>query len=188
MRALKQKIARLYILAAGLRRRIKRYFFRSLFLQCGKNVSFDPDDSFAYANMAVGNDVFIGRGARFSSITRITIGNKVMFGPQTMIIGGTHNTAQLGKFMFDVHEKLPENDQPVTIEDDVWIGARAIILRGVTIRTGAIVAAGAVVTKDVPAYAIVAGIPARILKYRWEGEALEEHKRLLEQEKEKMEK
>ena len=54
----------------------------------------------------------------------------------------------------------------VLIEDDVWIGANAVILPDVTIHKGAVVAAGAVVTKDVPAYAIVGGCPANVLKYR----------------------
>ena len=56
--------------------------------------------------------------------------------------------------------------QKVTIESDVWIGARVIILPGVTIGKGAILAAGAVVTKDVPDYAVVGGVPAKVLKYR----------------------
>jgi len=54
---------------------------------------------------------------------------------------------------------------PIKIHDNVWIGERAIILKGVTIGKGAIIAIGAVVTKDVPEYAIVAGNPARIVKY-----------------------
>ena len=55
---------------------------------------------------------------------------------------------------------------PVRIEDDVWIGARAIILAGITIGKGAIIGAGAVVTKDVSPYAICVGNPARVIKYR----------------------
>jgi acetyltransferase-like isoleucine patch superfamily enzyme len=65
-------------------------------------------------------------------------------------------------------EKLPENDLDVVIEDDVWIGTRAIILHGVTIGRGAIIGAGAVVTKNVPPYAIVGGVPAKIIKFRWD--------------------
>lgn len=63
--------------------------------------------------------------------------------------------------------------QRVEIENDVWIGARAIILDGVKIANGAVVAAGAVVTKDVPPYAIVGGVPAKIIKYRFSQEQIE---------------
>ena len=63
---------------------------------------------------------------------------------------------------------------PITIGHDVWIGANSIIVSGITIGTGAVVAAGAIVTKDVPAYAIVAGNPARVLRYRIESASLRE--------------
>jgi acetyltransferase-like isoleucine patch superfamily enzyme len=62
---------------------------------------------------------------------------------------------------------------PVTIGNDVWIGQRAIILRGITIGDGAVIAAGAVVTKDVPAYAIVGGVPAKLLRMRFATEVVE---------------
>ncbi|MBI5750778.1 MAG: acyltransferase [Hydrogenophilales bacterium] len=58
------------------------------------------------------------------------------------------------------------NTRPVKIEDDVWIGHGAIILRGVTIGAGAVVAAGALVNKDVPPYAIVGGVPAKVIRMR----------------------
>lgn len=61
---------------------------------------------------------------------------------------------------------------PIVIGNDVWVGTRAIILSGVTISDGAIVAAGSVVTRDVPPYAIVAGNPARFIRYRFSGETI----------------
>lgn len=69
--------------------------------------------------------------------------------------------------MFDVIEKLPENDLPVVIDDDVWVGSGAIILKGVHVGRGAIIAAGAVVTGNVQPYSIVAGVPARFMRFRW---------------------
>ena len=68
--------------------------------------------------------------------------------------------------MFDVNYKRPEDDLPVIIKEDVWIGAGAIILKGMTLGHGSIVA-GAVVAKSVPPYAIAVGSPAKVLKYRW---------------------
>ena len=67
----------------------------------------------------------------------------------------------------------------IVVEDDVWIGHGAIILAPVRIGRGAIVAAGSVVTKDIPPYAIVAGVPAKILKMRFSHEQILEHERLL---------
>ena len=61
----------------------------------------------------------------------------------------------------------------IIVADDVWIGQRATIMAGVTIRQGAIVAAGAVVTKDVPPYSIVAGVPAKVIKYRFSDDVIE---------------
>lgn len=62
---------------------------------------------------------------------------------------------------------------PINIGNDVWLGARSIVLNGVTIGDGAVIAAGAVVTKDVEPYAVVGGVPARLIKYRFEKEIIE---------------
>ena len=77
------------------------------------------------------------------------------------------------------NEKLPNNDLPVVIEDDVWCGANVTILKGVTIGHGSIVAAGAVVTKSFPPYSIIGGVPAKLIKKRLsDGEAEENDKKL----------
>lgn len=115
----------------------------------------------------------------FRSIKDIRIGNKVLFGPHVYIMGGNHNYHEVGKYMFDVKIKREEDDLPVVIEDDTWIGCNVTILKGVTIGRGAIVSAGSVVTKDVPQYAIVGGIPAKVLKYRFSNEEIKEHEAIL---------
>ena len=68
-----------------------------------------------------------------SVMSTIKVGNKVMFGPGVTILGGDHRTNVVGTYMFDVHEKLSENDLDVVIEDDVWVGANVLILKGVKI-------------------------------------------------------
>jgi acetyltransferase-like isoleucine patch superfamily enzyme len=176
---MKRLFGKIWLFSAGIGRQALRSAIRPLFADCGNDVSFNPFDSFSYETIHIGSNVYIGSGACFSAKKGIWIGNKVMFGPNVTIRGGDHNTSVRGQYMYDVHDKLPENDQPVVIEDDTWIGAGAIILKGVTVRRGAIVGAGAVVTKDVPPYSIVAGVPARLLKYRWSlTEALEHEMQL----------
>lgn len=88
-----------------------------------------------------------------------------MFGPGVVVIGGGHNSTAIGKFMSDVHERTGNEDLGVVIQDDVWVGARAILLRGVIVGRGAVIAAGSVLTKSVPPYAVVGGNPARIIKF-----------------------
>jgi len=163
--------------------RIIMILFRSLFKSCGKNVRFFPTKSdFHYKTIRIGNDVFIGTGASFiATKSFIEIGNKVMFGPNVTIRGGNHSTHIIGKYMADYRseDKLQEDDQPVIIEDDVWVGTGVIILKGVRIGRGAIVAAGAVVTKDVQKYTIVGGVPAKILKYRWTHDEIKQHEQII---------
>lgn len=154
---------------------MKLFLFR--FKSHGANVIFNPFDDFSYETISVGNDVYIGPGAVFNaSDSAIVIGSKVMFGPEVCIMGGDHNFSRVGEYMFDVKEKNPEDDLAVTVCDDTWIGCRAVILKGVTIGTGAIVAAGAVVTKSVPEYAIVGGVPAKVIGMRFSAENIELHK------------
>lgn len=78
------------------------------------------------------------------------------------------------------NEKLPDNDKDVVFEGDNWIGANAIILKGVTVGKGSVVSAGAVVTHDVPPYAIVGGVPAKVIKYRFSNDEVAEHTELFE--------
>ena len=85
----------------------------------------------------------------------------------------------IGKYILDITEKLPENDAPVVIEDDVWCGANVTILKGVTIGRGSVIAAGSVVTRSIPPYSIAGGVPARVIKKRFSEEQIKEHERIL---------
>ena len=105
-----------------------------------------------------------------------------MFAPNVTVVTGSHRYDIVGKYMkeIDNSQKLPENDQDVIFEGDNWIASNAIILKGVTVGKGAIVAAGAVVTKNVPPYSIVGGAPAKVLKMRFTAEEVIEHETLLQ--------
>ena len=104
-----------------------------------------------------------------------------MFGPHVLVVTGDHRTDVIGRYLDSVtdEEKLPENDKDVVIVGDNWIGAHVIILKGVTVGRGAIVAAGAVVTRDVPPYAIVGGCPAKVIKYRFTEKEIAVHENKL---------
>ncbi len=152
--------------------------YRPLFGSYGRNFRFDPRGVYTYNNIQVGDDISLGqRPVLIATRSKIVLGSKVMFGPSVTIIGGNHTTSYVGRFMSDIQEtdKLPEDDSDVVIQDDVWVGAGAIILHGVTIGRGSIIAAGAVVTRSIPPYAVVAGVPARVLKFRWDVESILVH-------------
>lgn len=173
-------LAKIVLLIRACRRRLLCLFFRSLFKRHGHRLVFSPDDLITYHTISVGDDVYIGPGACFlAGQTTLTIGSKVMFGPNVTIMAGDHNSSVVGKFIYDVKNKRAEDDLPVVIEDDVWVGCNSTILKGVTVGRGAIVAAGAVVTKNVPPYAVVGGVPAKTIKWRWPVETILEHERAL---------
>ena len=120
-------------------------------------------ESFCCINNAVG-DVMIGDHTRIglhnTVIGPVTIGNHVNLAQGITITALNHNFE-------DPDKKIDEqgiSTSAVTIEDDVWIGANAVVLPGVTIGNHSVVAAGAVVTKDVPPHSLVAGVPAKVIK------------------------
>jgi len=146
--------------------------WKSCMKHCGKNVYLRPmsSDIKGLDNLSIGDDTSIPKGSTFyCTQAPLTIGKKVIFGPNPTIITGDHRIDLIGKFIIDItdEEKLPENDAPVTIEDDVWCGANVTILKGVTIGHGSVIAAGAVVTQSFPPYSIIGGVPARLLKMRF---------------------
>lgn len=161
-------------------RRLRMVMLRPLFGSYGRNFLFDPDGSYSFSNIYVGDDVSLGwKPVLMAALSEIHIGSHVMFGPEVVLIGGGHNITIPDRFMTQVHEKTGNEDLGVTIEDDVWVGTRAVILRGVTIGRGSVVGAGSVVTKSVPPYAIAAGNPARVVRYRWDVETIMAHESAL---------
>ena len=120
-------------------------------------------ESFACVNNAVG-DVMIGDHTRIG--LHNTIIGPVKIGSHVNLAQGITVTA-LNHNFDDTEKRIDEqgvSTNPVAIEDDVWVGANAVILPGVTIGNHCVVAAGAVVTKDVPPHSLVAGVPAKVIK------------------------
>lgn len=151
---------------------------------CGNGVYIRPmsSDFKGIENLSVGDGSLIPKGSTFyCTRAELIIGKKVIFGPKPTIITGDHRIDLIGKHIIDIGdvEKLPGQDLPVMVEDGVWCGANVIILKGVTIGRGSVVAAGAVVTKTFPPYSIIGGVPARFIKFRWTIDEIIEHEKLL---------
>lgn len=110
---------------------------------------------------------------------KLSIGHYCSIGPDVMfVLSSDHALHHLSTYPFKVkclgqeYEAVSKGD--ILIDDDVWIGSRATILSGVHIHQGAVIGAGAIVTKDVPPYAIVGGNPAKVIKYRFDEEIIQE--------------
>ena len=142
-----------------LGKRIRGFWARRI-ARCGKNVNIEKNAYFI-PGLSLGD--FSGIGIDCEVHGEVSIGKNVMMGPEVVIYTTGHR--------FD-RTDIPMMDQdftpalPVTIGDDVWIGRRVMIMPGVTIGKGVVIGAGAVVTKDVPPYCVVGGVPAKVLKKR----------------------
>ena len=165
-------------IARGLHRILCEPLIKRAFAKCGNNVRIPKGCEFSgIENISIGNNVALGSGLKIlTTRAKVSIGNYVMFGPDVMIITGNHITDIPGRYMmtFTDKDKRSEDDQDVIFEGDNWIGARATILKGVSIGYGAVVAAGAVVVKDVPSFAYVGGVPAKVIKYRFDDATIRE--------------
>ena len=122
--------------------------------------------------IAIGDWCYIGEGSRIWSAASIVMGDRVLvahsaniFDNLTHPLKASERHQQARQILTEGHPReVSLGEQPVTIHDDAWIGAGAFVLRGVTLGQGVIVAAGAVVTKDVPPFSIVAGNPATLVR------------------------
>lgn len=153
-----------------LRNGIKARLLAASFASCGTGFRVGKDCEIAgNSNVTVGNNVNLGSHACIlATRAKLTLGDDVFFGPHVTIVTGDHRTDILDRPMAAVgdDEKLPENDQDVVLMGDNWVGTNAVILKGVTVGRGAVVASGAVVNKDVPDYSVVGGVPAKVIGNR----------------------
>ena len=160
--------------------RCAKQYETTLFSSIGHDVYIGRNCTFTHKTISIGDHVHIGNSCVIQSAHgNIKIGNHVMFGPGVNIHGGDHVMNQVGVYMDQVQKNFGD-DPELVVDDDVWIGANAIILGGVTIGRGAVIGAGTIVTKSVPSYSVVVGNPGRVIKKRFSKEQIIEHERLLE--------
>lgn len=173
----------------------KRYKFRALRKEEGtyisdlakgyQNVYFEgengiPDGCFFSGNISIGKFTTLGIDNHLHG--NITIGKYCQLGVNVAIHSTNHPISYLSTYinnrLFNGELKKLKEINSITIGNDVWVGHGAILLGGINIGNGVIIAAGSVVTKDVPPYAIVAGTPAKVLKFRFDEQVIEEIKAL----------
>jgi maltose O-acetyltransferase len=138
--------------------KMRGLFYKPFLKKCGTNFKVPMRSHISSpSKLSVGDNVWLGYNSYLGE-GEIEIGNNVLIGPFVSITASNHNRKK-GSFRFTGY-----TEGKIVIEDDVWIGAHACILAGVKIGKGALVAAGAVVTKDVPKNMLVGGIPAKAIK------------------------
>ncbi|PIC69191.1 galactoside O-acetyltransferase [Sporosarcina sp. P16b] len=142
---------------------IRYVLFKSISEKCGDNVSIHPQVYiFNARELSVGDNVSIHPMCYIDATGRIQIGSDVSIAHGTTIMSTNHQYSDVN---------LPIKDQPIDlintqIDDDVWVGAKVTILAGIKVESGSVLAAGAVITKDVSKHTIVGGVPAIEIKNR----------------------
>ena len=142
---------------------IRRFLCKKIFLRMGENVIIEHGAYFGRGDrIEIGNNSGIGINSYIYGNTKI--GNDVMMGPNVRFQGSKHITSRV-----DIPMRIQGIDHSldvVIIEDDVWIGRDVLILGSKTIRTGSIIAARCVLTKNFPEYSVVGGNPSKLIKSR----------------------
>lgn len=157
-----QWLPRSYLPGGKFAKKLRYLLCRASFRDCGIGVNVEPRAFFTSgAQISIGPYSGIGLGTRLYG--RITIGSHVMMGEHVLILTRHH---RFDDTTVPMDRQGLDEEKPVVIGNDVWIGSRVIILPGVHIGDGAVLGAGSVVTKPVPAWAIVGGNPARIIRLR----------------------
>lgn len=146
-----------------LAKRLRRLLARQMLRACGSEVNVERLADFGSGgSVSLGDRSGLGINCRIRG--PVTIGSNCMMAPDVVIQAINHRFEDLDIPM----SAQGGTTEPVEIEDDVWIGMRSIILSGVRVGSGAIIAAGAVVTRDVPPRSIVGGCPATVIRFRGE--------------------
>lgn len=141
---------------------IRSYFFENS-MECRGKAYILPNVIFCYPyRIKLGYNIFVNRGVYITARGPVTIGDNVLIGPGVVINSGMHQYMDQSLLIRDQGHRV----LPISIGNDVWIGANAVIMPGVTLGDGCVIGAGAVVTHSIPAYAVAVGVPARVIKER----------------------
>lgn len=154
----------LYFMFLELLPFVIRYpLYKLMFNKLGSNVHIDFKTYFRYpSQISIGSNVSINRGCSFYAgykikEAKIILKDNIAIGPEVTFFAAGHDSSDIN---------LKDTGAPIIIESFVWIGGKSIILQGITIGEGAVIAAGSIVTKDVEPYTIVGGTPAKFIKKR----------------------
>ena len=144
----------------GLSKALRGGCAKLILENCGSNVNIEKGADFA-STITIGNNSGIGKNSVIGSYTKI--GDNVMMGEACIIYTRNH---RFDRTDIPMCQQGFDEYKPVVISNDVWIGARVTILPGTKIGTGVVIGAGAVVTGEIPDYAIVGGVPAKVIRFR----------------------
>lgn len=139
--------------------KLRGFLVKPSFRKCGKNLQITKDVRINQChNISLGDDVFFSAGVWILASEAISIESEVMMGPYSILVTGDH-TRSNGSFRFGPAERAP-----ITLGFGVWVGAHAVVSKGVEIGSGTVLAAGSVATKSIPAMCVAGGLPAKIIK------------------------
>lgn len=141
-------------------KKLRRFLMKHILDYVGEDVNIERGAKCVYS-VSIGDRSSIGINCEINGKT--TIGNDVMMGPEVVIYTINHEFHDRKRTMI---EQGFQEEEPVTIGNDVWIGRRAMIMPGTKIGNGAVIGAGACVAKNIPDYAIAVGCPVKIIGYR----------------------
>ncbi len=153
----------------------KQKLLKKMFAKIGENCYLETPfyANWGGKNIHMGDNVYTNFGVTFVDDTDIFIGNNVMIAPNVILSTGTHPVD------IELRRKVAQFNLPITIKDNVWIGASAIIMPGVTIGENSIIGAGSIVTKDIPKNVIAVGNPCKVMREINENDRKYYHKDLI---------
>ncbi len=149
-----------YKFGGKLSKKLRALTAKGFIKYCGKNVNIEKGAVIS-SKLSIGDNSGIGVNCNCGG--ELYIGNDVMMGPECVVISRNHKFEDTTT---PIRLQGYEKEEPCYIGNDVWIGRRVMIMPGVRIGNGCVIAAGAVVTKDIPDFAIAGGVPAKVIKYR----------------------